>query len=145
LKNDVKVPSKNNKQKNLNMSRIFNTAKPPWNNFLQAQLVAIFSSVHFSLDAGKKSIKKSKTMSYKLSGCKFTHFMVSGGFLLAAINAKNCYFETYKEAYIAFFLSNLRICGLEHKENLRICDCGMSRRICGLAICGQAHLRNLRI
>jgi hypothetical protein len=31
---------------------------------------------------------------------------------------------------------NLRICGLAHLRNLRICYCIMSLRICGFAVCG---------
>ncbi len=42
----------------------------------------------------------------------------------------------YFFAICGLIITNLRICGLAHLRNLRICDCGMSPKICGFAICG---------
>jgi hypothetical protein len=81
-----------------------------------------FSSVHFSLDAGKKSTKvKNYSMSPKLSGCTFTHFKSVADFCLLLM-LKIATLEHIKKLTLPFSFQILRICGLEHEENLRISD-----------------------
>ncbi len=55
----------------------------------------------------EKNQQKSQTMSHKLSGCKFTHFKVSGGFLLA-LKQKIATLEHIKKLSLHF---SFQICG----------------------------------
>jgi hypothetical protein len=61
-------------------------AKKPKKKLWLAQLVAIFSCVHFWTQEKNTVLppppKKRKTTLHKRSGCKITHFKVSYGFLL---------------------------------------------------------------
>ncbi len=54
-------------------------------------------------------------------------------------NKKSSKKKTYRYVMrqsCAVFCRNLWICDLQNNKNLRICNCGISSRICGSAICG---------
>ncbi len=113
--------------------------------------MAIFSSVHFSLDARKFPIKNH---SLKVSDGIFriSKYVNEGIQKRCILCTGNQYEHILRKSIrgkliriwirnTAFFLANLQICGLGHKENVR--TCGLI--ITNLRICGFEHLRNLRI
>ncbi len=85
-------------------------------------------SNHWS-KGGRSANKFNKSQIRKFAGLRFADWDTKeiGRIAICGLNItlQNC------DLRINHYGTNLRICGLAHLRNLRICDCGMRPRICG--------------